>query len=229
MGELSLNGNQNQESLIRGFELATQSMQEAITKNPRDFRLYLLLGRHYNDFYRVTLDVKKLDLAEEFLAKAKELSPNNQQVYWTIAQNRLSYSKPEESIEMMKRAAELDPTFGLAKWYVVLTYKVLGDYSSSAMWIEEAVKTNWIWQDKLDVVGQMIEVYQQLQDDERLNVLYPIAIKLSPQNAQLWAGLAVAKANLKNYPEARAAAQKALELKPDFSPQLEEFLKSLPQ
>ena len=76
---------------------------------------------------------------------------------------------------------------------------------------------------------KVIEIYQNLQDDANLINIYPLAIAMDPKNAQLYGAQAAALANLGQFKEARASAQKAVELNPDFAKQLEEFLNSLPQ
>ncbi|MFH1462551.1 MAG: O-antigen ligase family protein [bacterium] len=226
--EFTYSEGQDKEFLARAFEAAAQEMKKAIAKNPQDFRLYLLLGKQYNDFYQVTNNAESLELAEETLKKAKEFSPGNQQVYWAISQNMLYQERIEESISAMRAAVDLEPQYALANWYLAMIYKVIGDYQSAAQWIEKADEVELGWQGDLDKFKQVIEIYQQLQDNEKLIALYPLIIELDPQNAQYKAGFAVAYANLGQFDKAREWVEKALELNPDFSEELEDFLNQLP-
>ena len=85
---------------------------------------------------------------------------------------------------------------------------------------------DWLNNDINDL-RDAIEIYQSLGDDKTLLELYQKAIELSPQDAQLWAKLAAAYANIGNYEKAREAAAKVKEINPELAPNIEEFLKQL--
>ncbi|MCG2689906.1 O-antigen ligase family protein [Candidatus Parcubacteria bacterium] len=84
-------------------------MQKSIFESPLDFRAYLKLAQVYNLFAVVGVD--KLALAKETEEKAKMLSPNNQQIYWTISQTYLYGSEKEQAVEAAKTAIALEPSF----------------------------------------------------------------------------------------------------------------------
>jgi O-antigen ligase len=216
--------------LERGFELSIETMKKSITENPLDYRPILILGRQYNDFFLLKKNNPVLlSLAEQYLTKSIEMSPRNQQGYWALAQTRLSQGRPAESIELMQKAADLEPRYGLAQWYLAMTYKIVGDYKSAFNKVKEAEKADLDWKLDLSKLKEVIEICQNLDDDKCLVELYSRAIKLDPKDARFFAALAVAYANLKQYDEARQYAQEALSLNPDFASELEAFLKQLPQ
>jgi superkiller protein 3 len=229
MSGLTFEKGQNREVLKEGFGLAAEEMKKAIAKSPQDFRLYLTLGRHYNDFYQITQDKEKLELAESYLEKAIELSPRNQQGYWTLAQTRLIQGKAAESITLMQKAVDLEPRFAQSHWYLAMTYRAVGDFKMAAEKVKDAEKAGYNWKATLGDLKKVIEIYQNLQDDEKLVELYSLAIQKDPQNAHFRAGLAVAYANLGQFEKARQSAKEAMDLNPDFAPELEEFLKQLPK
>lgn len=226
---LTFDSEQDHELLKKGFELSAEEMEKSIKKNPQDFRFYLVLGRHYSNFYYFNQDPEKLGLAEEYLNKAAELSPKNQQVYWSLSQVKLSQGKEEEAINFMQKSVDLEPQYGLSHWYLAMTYRALGRYELALEKIKEAEKLDYNWRENSENLKKVIDVYQNLKDDENLILLYPLAIDLDPQNAQLYVGLAVAFANTGQFDKARLAAQMAIKLNPDFAPQIEEFLKQLPE
>ena len=227
--DLTFNENINKELLKEGFKLAEEELKKSIAQNPQDFRLYLVLGRQYNDFYHLTGSQETLRQAEETLEKARELSPKNQQVYWSLAQTKLSLGLNKEAIEYMQKSVDLEPNFALSRWYLAMTYKALGDDESALKEVKDAEKAGFNWRNDLENLKKVIEIHQNLQKDEELVSLYLLAIQLDPKNAQFRAGLAVAYANLGQFDKARQYAKEALSLNPDFAAELEEFLKSLPR
>lgn len=220
---------QNRETLIKGFNLAAEDVKKAIEKNPQDFRFYLVLGKHYNDFFQLTQDEKKLELADFYLKEALEISPQNQQAYWSLAQTRLFQGKEGEAVDLMLKSVALDPQFSNSHWYLALTYKVLGQNELALAQVQESEKTGRSWKANLEDIKKVIGIYQSLQDDEHLVELYLKGIDMDPTNAQFRAALAVSYANLGQFDKARQYAKEALSLNPDFAAELEEFLKQLPK
>ena len=219
---------QNKDILGNGFESAAEEMQKAIDKSPQDFRYYLLLGRHYNDFFQLTQDQEKLSLAEKYLEKAIELSPENQQVYWSFAQTKIFQGKAGEAISLMQQSVDLDPYFGRSHWFLAMAYRIVGNYEMALEEIKKAEEVGYNWKANSSELKTVIDVYQKLQDSESLVELYLLAMNLEPQNAQFYAGLAVAYANLGQFDMAREVAQKAIELNPEYAEELESFLSELP-
>lgn len=230
VGPVAYDKDQNRALVDRAFDLSIKELETAIKNDPTDFRLYLLLGRHYIDFYNQTQDEKKLALAEKALLKATELSPRNQQGYWTLAQVYLFQGRNEEAFKSLQKAIDLEPRYGQSHWYLAMAYHANGEDELADQEIKAAEKVvySYDWKANLDDMKKVIEVYQSLQDDAKLLEVFPLAIERNQKDAKLWAGLAVAQANSKKYKEARESAQKALSLKPDFVLELEDFLKSLP-
>ncbi len=164
-----------------------------------------------------------------YLEKARELSPKNQQVYWSLAQTKLSQGLEKESIDYMQKSVDLDPNFAQSRWYLAMTYKAIGDNESALKEIKDAEKDGFNWRNDLENLKKVIEIHQNLQKNEELVSLYLLAIQLDPKNAQFRAGLAVAYANLRQFDKARQYAEEALSLNPDFAAELEKFLRQLPK
>lgn len=218
---------QNKELLEKGFRLAEEELKRSISQNPLDLRLYLFLGKYYNNLYQLTNDSKKLDLAEEALGKAAELSPKNQQVYWSLAQTRLFQGRQEEAVTFLQKAVDLDPQFTSSHWYLALTYKIVGKYELALSEVKEAEKLGYKWKENLTNLKQVIGIYKSLGDNANLISLYQIATELDPKDYTLWANLADTYAKLGEKEKAKMAAEKVLELKPEMASQIEEFLKEL--
>ncbi len=219
--------NQNKELLDQGLKLAEDELKDSIVKSPLDFRLQLFLGKFYNNLYQLTSDKTKLDLAEEWLKKAEELSPKNEQVYWSLAQTRISQGKSDEAIEFIKKSVELEPRLGQSHWYLALTYRIAGKYDLAIQEADEAERFGYKWRTNADDIKQMVEVYKALGDNNNLVSLLETAVSLNPQDYQLWANLADIYAALGEKEKAKNAAEKISELKPEMKSQVDEFLKAL--
>lgn len=230
VGPLAYGKNQDRALVDQGFEYSVKELEKSIKEVPGDFRFYLLLGRHYTDFFNQTQDEKKLELAEKTLLKAIELSPGNQQGYWSLAQVYLFQNRSQDAYDILQKAIDLEPSYGQSHWYLAMSYKANGEYDLALQKIKDAegAPYPYVWKVNTDDIVKVIEVYQNLQDDVGLLAIFPLVIERDPENAQLWAGLAAAQANAGRYKEARESAQKAISLKPDFVKELEDFLKSLP-
>jgi len=224
---LIFQSDQNKDVLAKGLILAEEELKNSINQDSRNFRLYLFLGRFYNNLYQFTNNEEKLNLAEETLKKAAELSPKNQQVYWSLAQTKLSQGKQDEAIEFLQKAVTLEPRFGQSHWYLATIYRIVGKYELALSEANEAEKFGYNWKGNINDLKQIAEVYRALGDTTNLVSLYELGIKIAPEDGQLWANLADVYATLGEREKAKNAAEKVLKLKPELKPQIEQFLKEL--
>lgn len=218
---------QNQQLLRDGLKLAEEELKKSIKQNPQDFRLQLFLGKYYNNLYQLTSDKEKLDLADEWLNKSKELSPENQQVYWSLSQTRLFQGKQEEAIEFLQKAVDLEPRLPQSHWYLSSAYRIAREYELSLKEIKEAEKLGYDWKTKVADLKEVIEIYKALGDNANLVILLEIGVELAPKNDQFWANLADIYAVLGEREKAKMAVEKLLELKPELKEEIEQFLKNL--
>ncbi|MDP3991067.1 MAG: O-antigen ligase family protein [Candidatus Nealsonbacteria bacterium] len=209
------------------FDSVEVEMEKSIEENYLDFRHYLFLGGLYNSSYRLSGQTSELDKAEQILQKAVQLSPNNQQGYWYLAETRMAQGRTDEALSLLQKAIDLEPELGQSYWYLGMTYRGIGQYQLAKEKIIEARKLDYGWQNISTDLQKVIEVYLALGDDAGLIPIYQEAIKINPEDEQLWAGLAASYANLGMVVEARQAAEKALEINPDLAPEVEQFLKRL--
>jgi len=212
------------ETLQLGFLEAEKMMKKTIQKNPLDFRAFLFLGRHYNNFYQFSQDKKYLNLAKETLNQAILLSPQNQQGYWHLAQSHLFEKKHQEAIELLKRAVDLEPRLGQSHWYLAMAYRLSGNFKEALNSANRAKEEGYLWQHNVADLFKVIEIYQGLKDYSQALELFEQALRLSPKNPRLWLELAKNYIFLGETEEAKKAAQKALELDPKLLPQVQNLL-----
>ncbi|MFH1509685.1 MAG: O-antigen ligase family protein [Candidatus Nealsonbacteria bacterium] len=229
MSNLSFSEDVDRELLGEGFNLAEAEMKKAIEKSPNDFRLYLVLGKQYNNLYNFTKNEEALVLAEETLNKGKELSPRNQQVYWELSQNELYKGNKEGAIGYMRQSIDLEPMFDVPYWYLGMIYRVVGENQLAWEAMQAARDRGSSWINNPSDLIKAISVNQELGNNQELISLYTTAMALEPNNAQLRGGIAVAYANLGQYDKAREMAQAAIDLKSEFKDELLKFINDLPQ
>lgn len=135
------------EDLIKEFEFLSNELEKSIGEVPLNFRSALKLGQLYNIYGR--LDSSKLEIAEEVLNRARDLSPNNQQVYWALAQTKLYQGKFEEAISLAEKAVELEPRVKNSHLIVVRVAKLIGKYDLVKQKTEEAIAINPSWEPEI--------------------------------------------------------------------------------
>jgi len=125
------------------FDFISQELEKSIKRNPLNFRLYLKLGRVYNGYFR--FDQSKLSDAEKVLERAIEISPNNQQGYWYLAQTRLFQGKVNEALSLAERAVNLEPQAEKSHLVLIQIVKLTGDQELFREKVEAALNINPDW------------------------------------------------------------------------------------
>jgi O-antigen ligase/Flp pilus assembly protein TadD len=221
------NFGESTEIIKSAFTLAEDQMEESMKKNSLDFRTHLFAGRLYFADYRFSLDTEKLNSSERILEKAIELGPTNQQGYWYLGDVKLTKGEYEKAYEMFQRAIDLEPRLGTSHWYLATVYKITGKYEESLEKIKDADEFGYSWKTNSADLKSAIEVYEILRKDSELVSLYQEILEAQPENAEVWAYLAAAYANLGDNEKAREAAQKVIILDPSLRPRVEQFLKEI--
>lgn len=109
------------------LEFITQELEKTIKESPLRYSSYLKLGRVYTIFIKPDLDPSKKDRAAEVLEQSIEISPNNQQGYWYLAQVRLFQGDFDGAIEVAERAIELEPNVQRSHMIVIESGRVIGN------------------------------------------------------------------------------------------------------
>ena len=222
--------NKDKEATQRAFEAAVRELEKSAKENPLDFRTHLFLGRLYVSFYYFSSDKANLEKSKEALNRALELSPTNQQVYWYLAETRFAETKYQESIDFLQKAIDLEPILGQSYWYLAIGKQLAGDYKGALEDIETAgkVRQPYDWKARPGDIRRVISIYSALGDQNMVFALYEEAVKLFPGDPQLWGNLAPLYAKTGQFEKAFQATKKLVELRPDLTSQVQEFIKSFP-
>jgi tetratricopeptide (TPR) repeat protein len=220
----------------QSLDFGKSEMEKSLAANSLDFRPYLFTGQLYLASYRFSGSAEDLQKADEILVKAIQLSPTNEQGYWYLAEVRLAQGRQEEAVALLQKASDLETRIGLSHWYLVLVYKITGQYQLALDELAKAELVGYNWKEDQDKIETVIAIYQALgqdpsavNNDQNLIDLYLKTIENNPEDYRAWAGLAASYANSGEYVKAREAAQKVLEINPDLTEQIESFLSNLPQ
>jgi len=219
-----------EESFREAFILAETEMEKSIEQNSLDFRPHLFLGQLYIHSYRFTQENDKLIRAEQVLEKAIELSPTNQQAYWNLAEVKLIMGEIGEVLSLLQKSVDIEPRLGHSHWYLAMARSIAGQYQLAKESITNAELAGYPyrWWDNMGDIKRIISFYSTLGDDAGLVSLYLRAIELDSNDAELWASLAAAYANLGQFDKAEEAAKKVIEINPEMAPSVEQFLIELP-
>jgi tetratricopeptide (TPR) repeat protein len=93
--------------LAKEFSYLAEESKKNINASPLDFRAYLKLGQLYN--YWANIDGSKAQDAVDILEKAMKLGPNNQQVYWSMAEAKFRQQKTDEAMALAEASIKLEP------------------------------------------------------------------------------------------------------------------------
>jgi tetratricopeptide (TPR) repeat protein len=112
------------------------------------------LGTIYNAYVR--FDQSAVFKAERVLKYAIELSPNNQQGYWYLAQTMLYNNKMEEAITLAEKALELEPEVERSHLILLQILKFNGDQERLSEAKNRALEINPEWATSISsAIGQL--------------------------------------------------------------------------
>ncbi len=169
---------------------AIKEMEGVAKDHPRDaYNHYALV-----DMYNQVSDIdpqRFLDSAEREAKIALELSPDRQEVYFSLAKTKAIKKDYASAIEILKKALDLDPQVPDAHFYYGLVSFALGDYDRGYKEIKIAMDMGRRWKNFYEprtVAGYFADAGHL---DEAL-ALYEAAVKLGPDDLETKIKLGVA-------------------------------------
>jgi putative inorganic carbon (HCO3(-)) transporter len=135
------------ENMTEELKFLIGELEKSIKECPLDYRSYLRLGQLLNLYSQ--FDNSKIFEAEEILRKAIEISPKNQQGYWSLAQNMLYQGKFDEAIFLAQKAIDLEPNLESAHSILIQVALMAGKKDLAKQKFEEAIKINPNWEEDL--------------------------------------------------------------------------------
>ncbi|MFA5133259.1 MAG: O-antigen ligase family protein [Patescibacteria group bacterium] len=179
--EVLKNNPQYSEALL----LARNEVISQVEERGIDVYDYLILGQI--DMLLAASDPKYYDSAEVFFAKARELSPKRQQVYFTWAREKMMRGDNAGAIELLKEAYAFDEKVPDSSWYLGLAYNQDGNKDLAWDYTNKAFDLRYTWK-AADELYFLIGLGERLKKDQDLPSIYLKAIEQFP-SAELYAGL----------------------------------------
>lgn len=163
------------------FDIATiqkrvaEELGTVIRHHPQNYLFYITLADFKNIFYK--FDKNYLKDAEALAAKALELSPNRQQVYYVMGRTKLLEGDMEGGLNAFKTAIALNPSAGDPHFYLGLILLELHNVKAGVAEIQrakelgrvpraadEAIALANLMGDEVKDYGAAVEYYQQAFD-----------------------------------------------------------------
>jgi cytochrome c-type biogenesis protein CcmH/NrfG/O-antigen ligase len=195
-------------------ELALTEMQREIERNPDSARLWLFMGTlHAN--------TGALDDAEQAFRRAVELTPRKQSAIFQLGEVRLIQGDTEEAYELFRQAFELAPEYDEARRLYALLLIRTGRDKEAVDLLTERFGTAGVDDDRLIREWANVGRYDVVADALERRVAN------DPTDIQQRVSLAAAYRELGRRDEAIAILEEVIAENPEYSEQLEAFIKEV--
>ncbi len=148
--------------------------------------------------------------AVEQLQKAIELSPNKQTIYFELANNLVLDNKPQEALEVAKKAYELEPSFVEARMVYGIVAGITGNRQLSEEIFSGVEESRLIFDDRYMSALVSFGETQKIIDISKRRT------ELDPSNLQHRITLAAAYLNAARRQEAISAIEEIIKIDPTF-------------
>ncbi|OGF64176.1 hypothetical protein A2661_00320 [Candidatus Giovannonibacteria bacterium RIFCSPHIGHO2_01_FULL_45_24] len=199
---------------VKAAQKAIVEMERQAAENPKDARAHLFLSALY-------LKIGRIDDALKTLTKARELSPQKQQIYFLLADANITKGDNNKALEILQEAYDLDPTYGESVKNLALV-AILNKNEGYAEEILSKVFKNGIVADQ-----NLLTAYARVGNYKKVRDIWLLYIKQEPGNAQYRVNLAATYMQLGERQNAIKELQKAIELNPQFKEQGEYFIEEV--
>lgn len=213
----------SQDDVKKFVQFSISEMEKEAYKPAADAKHLLFLGSIYAS--ALPLDPEYAKKGAEALQKALELSPTKQQVYFELASLYLNTGNPDQALHTLQKAVDLDPTFHGAHLNLALAAIFAGKNDVAER--EFAEYRRLIPALDVDTIQRIINAYVRVNNVQKIQPWVEEALKLQPDNAQLYGQYAAILVTVGKREEAKAAARKAAELDPRFKEEADQFIKDI--
>ncbi len=213
------------EKEIGAIKFAISEVQKNADETKQDYLPYLYLSRLNIVLGKNDPKSPYNDEALRNSRKALEISPAFVRTYYEIAQAYLNKKDYDNAVKYFDEAVKLNPDVGLSHWYLGATYLEIGETQKGLAALDEAMKAGYAFSES-DYL-RLISIYLKLGNFTKISELYESLIKISPDNPQYRASLAVAYAKIGKIDEAVSEARAAAQLDKTFENEARMFIESL--
>ena len=138
----------SREDVEKELSFIITELEKTNKESPLEFRSVLKLANLYNLYGLI--DSEKIPLAQKYGERAIELSPANQQGYWTLAQTKIYQGDFESALSLAQKAIELEPEW-LQSHKIAIQIAQMGNRQDLAIELsKEAIKVNPAWETEFE-------------------------------------------------------------------------------
>jgi len=202
---------------------AVDGMKKSLQQLSSDVRYMLMLGNFY--LYASQTDPSFINEADSILQKAQELSPTRQELLFSIAQLRMFQGRTAEALTLLKQAVDLNDVAPQPHWNYGLLLIALNEKNLGEIEIQKAKDRGFNYD--ANAIKQLINVYMQTRDRQRIMALYTEWMQKDPTNPTVYTNLADTFYVLGEKENARDYALKAAQLDSSLKTQVDQFIKAL--
>jgi O-antigen ligase/tetratricopeptide (TPR) repeat protein len=173
--------------------LALAAMEKARDEHPLDAYNHYALVDMYNEVSDIDPQ-KFLPLAEKEAQVALELSPNRQEVYFSLAKTKHMEGNDKAALELAKHALDLDPKVPDAHFYYGLLLFSGGDFANGYKEVKETIALGRKWKNFYEprtVAGFFGDFDSPNHLDEAID-LYKTALSMQPDDLETQMKLGIA-------------------------------------
>jgi len=210
------------------FELAKKAreiLKENIKIGPYYTRNWILLGGYTN----ISIEGGEKNLKDEanyYFEKAKELSPERQEIFIGLAKTDLATGEYQKAKEKAQQCIDLNSRLKDCWWLMGLANIYLDEEEVAKKNIKIAGEKGYQIDSELSLL-ELAKVYLKKENYQELITIYQELIKIEPKNPKYYIALAVFYKETGQFENAKKEALKILELFPEYREEVEVFLKSL--
>ena len=146
--------------------------------------------------------------------KALEISPQDPEVYFNLANTLKDLNRGEEAAINYKKAIDLKPDYLEVYNNLGITLRELKKFKESEASYKKAIQINPNFADAYNNLGYTLRELGRLDESE---LSYKKAIELKPDFADAYNNLGLVLRELVRLDESELSYKKAIELKPDFA------------
>jgi O-antigen ligase len=115
----------NKEKMAELFSLTYDALQKTLELHPLDIRIHFMLSQLLQNQALQTRDVRFMQEAEQLTGLALELSPERQQLAYSLSVIKLQLNKPEEARSLLLKTKESNPLIAETYWRLAYVYIVM--------------------------------------------------------------------------------------------------------
>ena len=205
-----------------------KALESEAKKKPNDVYLLMKLAQVQNVAYLFFDNSAYVEAAIVNLEQATTLSPGRLQLYYILGESYILADKTEDAIGILKKAVELNSTFGASDYYLGRAYLVKGDLAMAYdSIVNKSLGEKHYTPENNTILLALSDALAAKGKYSQVIPIYESVIKRATNKktkAQFLAALAAAYVQIDDSDKAIASAQEAAELDPSFAEEADYFI-----